>query len=277
MQDGRFQSKSMRRSIKIATRISGDEMKLCARMLATMAVAFSLPSTLLLHAEYRVKPSDKARDRAVDFRVAPATAAQSKMSVPTPPLRHNASKAEFFLGYSYFRGVPALSPGNRMVGLNGGRASIAFDLNRYLGLIADFGGYHATALRLTGAGAVLPRVADASGTAYTSLFGPRFSYRKYNRITPFTQILFGGVHASQVTLSGCTGSLCTPLPTQNGFAMTAGGGFDIRVFRHLSIRAIQAEYMMTRFGDPTMGVSQTQTDLRLSSGLIYRFGDHPPR
>jgi hypothetical protein len=140
MQGGRFPGKSMRRSIVIATRNSGDEMKLCARMIATMAVAFSLPSTLLLHAEYRVKLSDNAMDRAVDLRDAPSPVAQSKMSAPTPPLKRNTSNAELFWGYSYFRGGPAPGPGNRMVGLNGGSASIAFNWNRYLGLVADIGG-----------------------------------------------------------------------------------------------------------------------------------------
>lgn len=44
-----------------------------------------------------------------------------------------------------------------------------------------------------------------------------------------------------MTLSGCTGSLCTPLPTQNSFALVAGGGFDIAVFRHVSNPAIQEQ------------------------------------
>jgi outer membrane protein OmpA-like peptidoglycan-associated protein/opacity protein-like surface antigen len=185
---------------------------------------------------------------------------------------HTVPKVEVFVGYSHFRAVPTLTNDNRMVGLNGGNASIAFNLNRYIGLVGDFGGYADTALRLTGPGAVPTHVADSSGTVYTYLFGPRLSFRKNDRVTPFAQALFGGVHASEVTLSGCTGLACTPLPSQNSFAMTAGVGLDLRVSHHVSIRAIQAEYMMTRLGPLTAGASSMQNDIRLSSGLLFRFG-----
>jgi hypothetical protein len=250
-------------------------MKLCARGIVTMAVAFSLAPRLLLHAESTSNPSDGEMNRPVESRVEPSVAAQSKVATPVPRsgLRHrNTPKTDLFLGYSHFRAVPTLSPGNRVVGLNGGSASITFNLNRYLGLVADLGCYRATELRLTGPGAAPARVADASGMAYTYLSGPRLSYRTDNRIIPFAQILFGGVRASEVILSACSGSLCAPLPAQNAFAITAGGGFDIKVFRQVSLRAIQAEYMMSRFADPATGVNKSQNDLRLSSGLVFRFG-----
>ena len=99
-----------------------------------------------------------------------------------------------------------------MVDLNGGEASVAFNLKRNFGIVADFGGYDDTKLQLTGPGANPPGVANSSGTVFTYLAGPRLSYRNHSRITPFAQILFGAVHASEVSLSGCTGSSCTPLP-----------------------------------------------------------------
>jgi opacity protein-like surface antigen len=101
--------------------------------------------------------------------------------------------------------------------------------------------------------------------------GPRLSFR-YSRVTPFAQALFGGVHASQVTLSNCTGVLCTPLPSENAFAMTAGGGIDLRIHRHVAIRIVQAEYLMTNFADLSTGNRDTQNDMRLSSGLVFGFG-----
>ena len=48
---------------------------------------------------------------------------------------------ELFLGYSYLRAVPTLAAGNRLVWLNGGSASVAFNVNRYLGMVGDFGAY----------------------------------------------------------------------------------------------------------------------------------------
>jgi opacity protein-like surface antigen len=260
-------------------------MKFKTRMIATMAAVALLVPPFLFAAEDSTNSS--ARAAAVDSAVAPAAvgnaevpaalaSAQSAAPAPSSGRTYRSyPKAELFLGYSYIRGVPTLSPGNRMDYLNGGSTSIAFNLNRTLGLVGDFGGYDASELQLTGAGANPARVADASGTAYTFMAGPRLSFR-HDRITPFVQVLFGGVHASQVTLSNCTGALCTPLASENAFAMTAGGGLDLKIHRHLAIRIVQAEYLMTRFGDPTTGIRESQNDIRLSSGLVFGFGGNAP-
>jgi hypothetical protein len=228
-------------------------MKLNARVLAPLAIALFLTPALSLQAQNTVNPSI----RSIEY-----------------------PKVELFLGYTHLGTVSNDTvPGNRMVGLNGGSASVAFNLNRYIGLVADIGGYDDSQLQLTGTGANEPLVVSSSGTAYTFLFGPRFSFRNSTRFTPFAQVLVGGVHASDVTISGCTGTSCTPLPAQTALAMTAGGGLDIRLTRHFSIRAVQAEYMMTRFADVAVGstgAATTQNDLRLSSGLLFGFGGAQP-
>jgi outer membrane protein OmpA-like peptidoglycan-associated protein len=229
------------------------KMKLYARLLAPLAVAFLLTPMLSLHAQ--------------------STGGSSGSGIEFP-------KAELFLGYSHF-GTSSNNTtiGNRMVGLNGGSASIAFNFNRYIGLVADIGVYANSQLQLTGSGANEPLVVNANGTAYTFLLGPRLSFRNSTRLTPFAQVLVGGVHASNVTISGCTGSACTPLPAQLAFAMTGGGGLDIRLTQHFSLRPIQAEYMMTRFADVaygSTGAATTENDLRLSSGLLFGFGGKPP-
>jgi len=182
-------------------------------------------------------------------------------------------KAELFLGYSYLRSVPTLEAGNRLVWLNGGSASIAFNVNRYLGIVADVGDYTNSEIRFQGAYGATVDVNDADGGVISYLFGPRLSFR-HKRITPFVQALFGGVHASEVTLANCTFS-CTLLPDQNAFALTAGGGLDVRVHRHFAIRVIQAEYMMTRFQDYSTGNTASQNDVRLSSGLVFSIGGNP--
>jgi opacity protein-like surface antigen len=181
-------------------------------------------------------------------------------------------RVELFLGYSYLRAVPTDTNGNRLEWLNGGSTSLAFNFNRYLGIVGDFGGFNDSRLQLTGAG-VPSTVVDSDGTVFTYLLGPRFSYRKYSRITPFAQVLFGAIHASDVTLeSGCAGAACTVLPTENSFTLTAGGGLDFRLHHHIALRLIQAEYLMTRFDDLATGSTGTQNDIRLSTGLVFRFG-----
>jgi len=182
-------------------------------------------------------------------------------------------RTEVFLGYSYLRAMPTLADGNRLVTLNGGNASIAYNFNRYFGLVTDFAGYADSELRLSGPGANPPRVVDSTGTAYTFLFGPRLSFRQHERFTPFLQVLAGGAYATAVPIDGCNTAPCTPLPEQGSFAMTAGGGLDVKVSRHLAVRLFQAEYLMTRFADLTTTSRQNQNDMRLSAGLVFRFGN----
>jgi hypothetical protein len=250
-------------------------MRFSSRTFFTTAVAVLLLSTPLLRAAEAAKPgtnADMAFDPGVSSSAEPAAAVSEDAQPAAMPYAHSrnfdAPKVELFLGYSYLRAVPTLADGNRMVWLNGGSASIAFNLNRYLGLVGDFGGFRDSEVKLMNSNSVV----DSSGNAYTYLFGPRFSFRNHTRVTPFAQALFGGMRASEVTLSGCSGGGCTPLPSENKFALTAGGGLDIGVNRHFAIRIVQAEYLMTRFENLETGANASQNDMRLSAGVVFRFG-----
>jgi hypothetical protein len=251
-------------------------VRLSSKKIATAVFAAFLASALSLGAEEIRKPSmDNAK--AVDSSAAAVAEPTASMAAAMPysaGLNIGTPKAELFLGYSYLHAVPGLAAGNRLVWLNGGSASIAYNLNRYLGIVADFGAMTNSEVRFTGAYTSTVDVNNSNVNAFTYLFGPRFSFRKYNRITPFAQVLFGGAHANEVTLTSCT-SDCTLLPSQSTFAMTAGGGLDIKVHRHFAIRIIQAEYLMTNFENLTTGKSATQNDMRLSSGIVFRFGGNP--
>ena len=81
------------------------------------------------------------------------------------------------------------------------------------------------------------------------------------KITPFAQVLFGGV----VTTDGIVRST----GTENNFAMTAGGGVDFKVSKHVSVRPVQAEYFMTKIPD---GLNNRQNNFRFSAGVVFRFG-----
>lgn len=163
----------------------------------------------------------------------------------------DAPKAEAFLGYSYLRANPATSgvPG---FNLNGGSGSIALNPWNSLGIVGDFGGYHVGNIGGSGVDANL----------YTYLFGPRFSYRAHERITPFAQALFGGAHLGGSAL-GSSGST-------NGFAMALGGGVDVNASEHVAFRLGQFEYLLTRFDEGTGNASQH--NLRFSTGVVFRFG-----
>ncbi|MBA0087844.1 MAG: outer membrane beta-barrel protein [Acidobacteria bacterium Pan2503] len=173
------------------------------------------------------------------------------LSAVSPYAQENAPKVDVFAGYSYVQANPGVT-GVDSFHLHGGNASVGYNLTSWLGGVADFGGYTN--------GNVLNT--QTSGTFSTYLFGPRVSYRHDARITPFGQVLFGAVHANAAALG-------TP-NTQNAFAMTAGGGVDYRLLDHFAIRPFQAEYLMTRFGEGTLG-TRTQNNLRVSTGFFFRF------
>lgn len=258
-------------------------MRFSARSIATAAFAGVLMPAFLLGADQGAKPSAGVADnRAVDSSVsssvypdAPMPMASMAAAMPhSDGMNNGTPKVELFLGYSYLRAVPTMEAGNRLVWLHGGSASIAYNFNRYLGVVADVGAFTNSQMRFTGAYTSTVDVDNQNVAVITYLFGPRLSFR-HERFTPFVQALFGRMHANQVSIANCTFS-CILLPDENTFAMTAGGGLDIRVRRHLAIRIVQAEYLMTRFTDYSTSDTGMQNDIRLSSGLVFRFGGNPP-
>jgi opacity protein-like surface antigen len=165
--------------------------------------------------------------------------------------QESAPKVDVFAGYSYVQANPGVT-GVDSFHLHGGNASVAYNITSWLGGVADFGGYTNGNILNT----------HTSGTFSTYLFGPRVSYRHYSRITPFGQVLVGVAHANAAAFGTAS--------TQNAFSMTAGGGVDYKLFDHFAIRPFQAEYLMTRFGEGTLG-TRTQNNLRVSTGFLFRF------
>ena len=155
-------------------------------------------------------------------------------------------KAEASFGYSYVRANPNTS-GVPSFNLQGGSASLAYNPSDRFGIVGDFGGYHVGSISGT----------TVNSNLYTYLFGPRFSLR--GKVTPYAQALFGGAHITGGALAS----------SQNSFAMTVGGGVDVKVTDHVAIRLGQAEYLMTRFRE--IGPRVTQNNLRLSTGIVFRW------
>jgi opacity protein-like surface antigen len=159
---------------------------------------------------------------------------------------------DVFAGYSYVRANPNVA-GSENFSLNGGSASLTYHWRDWISGVADFGGYTNGSVPGTGSG----------GTLSTYLFGPRFSYRSYHRMTPFVETLFGVARASQSIAGGTTGA-------QNAFAMTAGIGVDYRINSRFSVRPLQVDYLLTRFAEGTPN-NQSQNNLRASTGILIHF------
>lgn len=160
-------------------------------------------------------------------------------------------KVDVFAGYSYVRANPATS-GADSFSMHGGSASLAWNVNNWLGIVGDFGGYHTGEISGT----------SVDATTYTYLFGPRVSYRKHDRFTPFGQVLFGGARQT-FNVSGVSAS-------ENSFAMSFGGGLDAKLSNRFSWRVGQLEYLLTRFSETTTN-RETQNNLRLSTGIVFHF------
>jgi outer membrane immunogenic protein len=138
---------------------------------------------------------------------------------------------------------------------NGGGPSVAWHFNSSFAVVGDFAALHANSY-------------DGSSinpTLVSYLFGPRYTLHfAQGRLLPFAQVLLGGSHASNGFFPNSAGGASSA----NAFAMTAGGGLDIAIVRHVAIRAGQLEYFYTRFPN---GVNEHQNNLRVSAGLVLRF------
>jgi outer membrane immunogenic protein len=123
------------------------------------------------------------------------------------------SRAEVALGYTYLHSNAPPS-GCGCFSWNGGLVSAAWHFNSKLSLAGEFGGAHASKLASS----------SLSPTITTFLAGPRYTFGVRQRhIAPFAQILLGGAHS----IGGYYPSGATSSGTATGFAMTAGGGFDL--------------------------------------------------
>ena len=149
---------------------------------------------------------------------------------------------EIYGGYSYLKAN--LNGSGPSFHMNGGGASVSQNLNSWFG-----GRFEVSAFGGTFEG--------TNVTAQTITYGPVFSYRKFDRFVPYAHVQFGDVHASRGYL-GISESA-------NKFAMTAGGGVDLKINQLAAIR-LQADYLMTRF------LSQRQDNIQFSTGLVIRFG-----
>jgi len=160
--------------------------------------------------------------------------------LPFPSHAQDTPKVDVAAGYSFLW----IGQGFTFF-MNGGSGSVVLNVNDWLGAVGDFGVYHAH----PGVGL----------TAETYTFGPRFSYRKWDGLVPFAQVLVGGQHASAVT-TGFTNA-------SNAFAFGAGAGADIGLDSGggFALRP-QLEYFGFRANGNTTGT------VRFSADIVFRIG-----
>lgn len=145
---------------------------------------------------------------------------------------------------------------------------------KYLGLKAEFTGYTSTTKTL-----VIPvgtPFLPAGGTLraqtnmVTYLFGPQ-AKAHFGIIEPFGHILFGGAHSNFYGDLFHSAGITNRRPDNTAFAMAVGGGVDLRVHKLISVRPIEVDYLMTRFGNAS--VINNQNNFRYQAGVVFNFGE----
>jgi hypothetical protein len=143
-------------------------------------------------------------------------------------------------GYSHF----FANVGNNSFNLHGGGGGIQQNVNDWFGGRVEFNGFGGD-------------TAGVHVTAQTYTFGPVFSYRKFERFTPFVHAQLGAIHAS----SGYLGIS----ESATKFLAAPGGGVDIGLNPRVAVR-LQGDYVSTSF------LSDHQDNFQFSAQLVIRLG-----
>ncbi len=175
------------------------------------------------------------------------------------------------LNYTFTRFGSAINA--RSFNANGGNGQFAYNFNKWFSGVVDAGAVHNA------------NFTDATVANY--LGGPRITMRK-SRLAPYFQVLFGGAYATQsiappidaialeAGITPPTGTTIRATRQETAFAMVAGGGLDVKLSRHVSLRALEIEYFMTRLRDFRAVNDNTQDNIRASAGLTFTFGGEEP-
>lgn len=183
-------------------------------------------------------------------------------------------KFETYLGYTFARlnsgiDIPAVSA-------NGGMAEVAYNFNKFLGIVGSFPSVHNGNANNT----------TVDMTTFGYMFGPRGSLR-FSRVIPSFETLFGATHVSRsfrgvpITLAGPNNTITLPqrvISDSTEFSMLIGGNLDLAINQHLTFRPIKLDYYLTRFQPLFIpGISsvanrnRNQSNLLYSTGLNFRF------
>lgn len=161
-----------------------------------------------------------------------------------PAQAQNIPRIDIFGGYSYLRFDSAPLGFSGRTNLNGGNVSLSLpNIYHSLGLTADVSGHYGSELRV-----------------YNFLAGPQISTTRGNQRF-YVHALFGKAR-ERFEIVGVS----RPGFSSYGRAFALGGGFDLNYSSRFDIRVIQADYVNNKaFGS-------SQNNLRLSTGLVFKFG-----
>ena len=196
-------------------------------------------------------------------------------------------KVELSGNYSYATGNPANVLHH--FALNGGGGAFDYNFNRFFGLKWDMQGYGASTSTFTNVSPINPLIVGgtpatttiaASGNLFTYMGGPQFRLPTHT-FKPFGEFLIGGAHTNLYrNLAHLAGGVAGATTTassgvnNNAFAFAVGGGFDIRLSKHFSIRPFQMDYLFTDFKDHLVPLGNNhQNNWRYLAGINMTWGE----
>jgi hypothetical protein len=191
-------------------------------------------------------------------------------------------KWDIFGGYSYSRAYAGINESPFPLSLNGGQASGTYYFDKHFGATVEFAGY-------------TDDVESMNIHTQGYLAGPSWRFGlghgRFQRASISVDQLFGATHISIKPDSSveCVGSCSV---TTNAFTMVTGGGVDIKLKKHISIRPVQMEYFTQQISifdieggvgearpgartygeeNPMSGIKLSTNGFRYSGGVVFHF------
>ena len=220
-------------------------------------------------------PAAPAPDAPLPTAPVPQDSSSSSVPMPHPPVVPKFPRFELFGGYSFAQ--TGLFNAGHWADLNGWNASFGVNAASWLGLVFDGSEYFGTSKIPTTVQAPFPNCGNQSNSfcppgplfsvgtrQYNVLFGAQFPYRKYERWTPFGELMYGhgGVRGEAVANG------LDDVEISSGRSLVAGGGADHNISERFAVR-FKADYLQTATAFPSLG-KKKQDNLRLSVGIVIR-------
>ena len=191
------------------------------------------------------------------------------LGTPAAAQQQPSPKWEIFGGYSF------LYPGGDVHGTlplgliplsskmesnpRGAGASVTYDFTRHFGMTVDASDHWGSGEKGIG-----NRIDDVDFSNLS--IGPKFTFR-HSHFSPFLEVLVGDQRLYPEAFHHV-----------DKLGVMAGGGLDINVTRHLALRLIRADYVMSdyHFGPSSITSSTDLHGVRLQTGLVFMFGGGAP-
>jgi hypothetical protein len=163
---------------------------------------------------------------------------------------------------TYNAAYAGLAPGGQQFWLNGGGAELTGQFYRGLGAVANVTGLHTAN---TGAGVPLNLLTTTFGPSYTWTSALRSASAR--TVSIFGEGLVGEAHGFGSLFPGPSSTNTVAV----SLAVQIGGGVDMNLSQHLSLRAVQASWLRTQFPNTTTNV---QNDFLVGAGIVFHTGNH---